>query len=258
MPKQQHPRDRALLEIAQLIECAVRGREPLRVLEAGCGSISYLPFPGDTHVVGIDISEAQLNKNQYLAEKILGDIERYELPAEEFDVVVCWNVFEHLPHPERALAGFARTIRPGGLVILALPNALSVKGLLTKFTPFRFHVWVTRYLVGRRLAGTEGNPPFPTFMRLSIAPERLAVTAQELGLVRVYSSLFEDNKQQTIRRKLRIDGARWRFVQRVVKLLTLGRIETARAQCIFVFQKPPIAGHRPANNAPERSPTSRP
>jgi SAM-dependent methyltransferase len=237
MLKQQHPRDRALTEIHQLMERELAGRDELRVLEAGCGSISYLAFPTDSHVVGIDISEAQLGKNTYLAEKILGDIESYDLPAEDFDVIVCWNVFEHLPHPERALAGFAKAVRPGGLVILALPNALSVKGLLTKFTPFRFHVWVTRYLVGRRLAGTEGNPPFPTFMRLSIAPRKLLGTAREQGLLPVYSSLFEDNKQQTVRRKLRIDGARWRFIQRVVKLMTLGKIETARAQCIFVFQR---------------------
>jgi len=238
--KQQHPRDLALEEIHRLMERELGSRDKLRVLEAGCGSISYLTFPPDSYLVGIDISDAQLRKNTYLDEKILGDIESYELPAEDFDVVVCWNVFEHLPHPERGLFRFASAISPGGLVVLALPNALSVKGLLTKFTPFKFHVWITRYLVGRRLAGTEGNPPFPTFMRFSIAPRRLVATAREHGLSLVYSSLFEDNKQRTIRRKLRIDGARWRFIQRVVKLATLGKVETARAQCIFVFQKPPL------------------
>jgi SAM-dependent methyltransferase len=238
MLQQQHPRDLALAEMHRLIERELGGREKLRVLEAGCGSISYLRFPPDTYLVGIDISEAQLRKNTYLDEKILGDIERHQLPAEEFDVVVCWNVFEHLPHPEQALSSFARAICPGGLVVLALPNALSVKGLVTKFTPFWFHVWVTRHLMGRKLAGTEGNGPFPTFMRFSIAPARLVETARQLGLAPVYSSLYEDHKQQTIRRKLGIDGARWRLLQRVVKLATLGRIETTRAQCVFVFQKP--------------------
>jgi SAM-dependent methyltransferase len=242
MLQQQHPRDRALAQINQLTERELGTREQLRVLEAGCGSISYLAFPADAHLVGIDISEAQLRKNTYLDEKILGDIERHEFPTGDFDAVVCWNVFEHLPHPERALSRFSRAVSPGGLVILALPNALSVKGLVTKFTPFRFHVWVTRYLVGRRLAGTEGNPPFPTFMRLSIAPGKLVDRAQEYGLSLRYSSLFEDNKQQTIRKTLLIDGARWRFLQRAVRLMTLGKIETARAQCIFVFQKPPAAG----------------
>jgi SAM-dependent methyltransferase len=248
MLKQQHPRDQALAQINQLIEQELGTREQPRVLEAGCGSISYLTFPADAYLVGIDISQAQLRKNSYLDEKVLGDIESHELPTGDFDAVVCWNVFEHLPHPERALSGFSRAVSPGGLVILALPNALSVKGLITKFTPFRFHVWVTRHLVGRTLAGTEGNPPFPTFMRLSIAPGKLVKRAQEHGLSLRYSSLFEDNKQQTIRKKLRIDGARWRFIQRAVGLLTLGKIETARAQCIFVFQKPP------ADRPPEARP----
>jgi SAM-dependent methyltransferase len=248
MLKQQHPRDTALAQINQLIEQELGTRERPRVLEAGCGSISYLAFPADTHLVGIDISEAQLRKNTYLDEKILGDIEHHELPTGDFDAVVCWNVFEHLPHPERALSAFSHAISPGGLVILALPNALSVKGLLTKFTPFRFHVWITRRLVGRPLAGTEGNPPFPTFMRFSIAPARLVKRAQQHGLSLRYSNLFEDNKQQTIRKKLRIDGATWRLIQRAVRLMTLGKIETARAQCIFVFQKPP------ANRSPKARP----
>jgi SAM-dependent methyltransferase len=248
MLQQQHPRDRALAEINELIEWELGTREKLRVLEAGCGSISHLSFPADAYLVGIDISEAQLRKNTYLDEKILGDIERHELPTGDFDAVVCWNVFEHLPHPERALSGFSHAVSPGGLVILALPNALSVKGLITKFTPFRFHVWVTRHLVGRPLAGTEGNPPFPTFMRFSIAPGKLVERTQEHGLSLRYSSLFEDNKQQTIRKKLRVDGARWRFIQRAVRLMTLGKIETARAQCIFVFQKPP------ADRPPEARP----
>jgi SAM-dependent methyltransferase len=248
MLQQQHPRDRALAQINQLTERELGTREQLRVLEAGCGSISYLAFPADAHLVGIDISEAQLRKNTYLDEKILGDIEHHELPTGDFDTVVCWNVFEHLPHPERALSAFSHAVSPGGLVILALPNALSVKGLLTKFTPFRFHVWITRHLAGRPLAGTEGNPPFPTFMRFSIAPARLVKRAQEHGLSLRYSSLFEDNKQQTIRKKLRIDGATWRLIQRAVRLMTLGKIETARAQCIFVFQKPP------ANRSPKTRP----
>jgi SAM-dependent methyltransferase len=257
MPNQD-PRDRALAEIHRIMERELRSREKLRVLEAGCGSISYIAFPTESYLVGIDISEAQLTKNAYLDEKLLGDIESYDLPAEDFDVIVCWNVFEHLPHPERALSRFANAITPGGLVILALPNALSVKGLVTKFTPFRFHVWVTRHLVGRKLAGTEGNPPFPTFMRFSIAPRRLVEATRQLGLSVVYSSLFEDNKQQTIRRKLLIDGARWRFLQRVVKLVTLGRIETARAQCVFVLQKMPAPNRRDDEANPAQRSSSSP
>jgi 2-polyprenyl-3-methyl-5-hydroxy-6-metoxy-1,4-benzoquinol methylase len=236
-----------LAKLRELIDEHVGDRGTLRVLEAGCGSMSRLKFPGHARVVGIDVSEVQLRNNTYLDEKILGDIETYDLPERSFDAIVCWNVFEHLPHPEQALSRFCGAVNPGGLIVLALPNPLSVKGLMTKFTPFWFHVWVTRHLVGRKLAGTEGHPPFPTFMRLSIIPKRLMRSAAAQGVTTLYFSLFEDDKQRTIRSKLRITGRRWRLVQRVVWVLTLGRIETVRAQCILVLKK--TAG--PATGATE-------
>ena len=235
--KKEGKKSTELLKLQEIIEKKLGDRDRLRVLEAGCGSISYVRFPQEAHIVGIDISEAQLRENPYLDEKILGDIEICELPRSAFDAIVCWNVFEHLPHPELALDRFADAIKPGGLIVLALPNALSFKGLVTKFTPFWFHVWVTRHLVGKKLAGTEGNPPFPTFMRLTIAPQRLMTSARERGLTTIYFSLYEDNKQRTIRRKLRITGMRWRLVQKLVKVVSLGKIETARAQCIFVLER---------------------
>ena len=234
--KEERAKSTEQVKLQDIIEKSFGDRERLRVLEAGCGSISYVRFPQGAHVVGIDISEAQLRKNSYLDEKILGDIETYDLPHSAFDAIVCWNVFEHLPHPAQALDRFADAIKPGGLIVLALPNALSFKGLVTKFTPFWFHVWVTRHIVGRKLAGTEGNPPFPTFMRLSIAPQRLMTSARERGLTTIHFSLFEDNKQRTIRRKLRITGMRWRLVQKLVRAVSLGKIETDRAQCILVLQ----------------------
>lgn len=226
-----------LAKLRELIDQHLGNRGALRVLEAGCGSISRLNLPDHAHVVGIDVSEAQLRKNMYLHEKILGDIETCDLPKHGFDAIVCWNVFEHLPHPEQALSRFCQAVNPGGLIILALPNPLSVKGLVTKFTPFWFHVWATRHLVGRKLAGTDGHPPFPTFMRFSIIPGRLMRSAAAHGVTTLYFSLFEDDKQRKIRTKLRIVGRRWRLAQRAISALTLGRIETVRAQCILVLQK---------------------
>jgi SAM-dependent methyltransferase len=225
----------AMLENA--LHQRLAGKTGLRVLEAGCGSISRLHFPDDSHLTGIDISEVQLRKNPYLQEKLLGDIETYDLPPSSFDVIVCWNVFEHLSHPDRALVRFCDATRPGGLIVLVFPNPLSVKGLATKWTPFWIHVWVTRHLIGRKLAGTEGNPPYPTFMRWSAAPNTLIRFAAKRGFTPVFVSLFEDNKQWQIRHKLRITGARWRFIQRAVERLTLGSIETDRAQCALLLEK---------------------
>jgi SAM-dependent methyltransferase len=50
----------------------------------------------------------------------LEDPETYDDLA-GFDSVVCINVLEHLDHPDRALAGFWRALRPGGAALVLVP-----------------------------------------------------------------------------------------------------------------------------------------
>ena len=59
-------------------------------------------------MVGLDISPSALDRNRLLDDRIVGDLETYPLPRKAFDVVVCWDVLEHL---------------------------LAVKSLIAKFTP---------------------------------------------------------------------------------------------------------------------------
>jgi 2-polyprenyl-3-methyl-5-hydroxy-6-metoxy-1,4-benzoquinol methylase len=175
-------------ETAQLqavLDDRLRGRAGLRVLEAGCGSTSHVRLPPDATLVGIDISQKQLDRNARLAERIRGDVQAHDLGVASFDVIICWDVLEHLPYPERALERFVRALRPDGLLVLALPHALSFKGMVTKLTPHAFHVWFYRRILGQPLAGTEDRAPFPTFMRAAIAPHRLVRFAEAHGLVRI-------------------------------------------------------------------------
>lgn len=223
-------------ELQAVVTEFASGRDGIRVLEAGCGSLSHVDLGRGAYVVGIDINEIQLEKNAGLNEKILGDVESHDFPPRSFDAIVCWYVFEHLSHPERAVARFARSLRPGGIVVLALPNAHSVKGLVTKVTPFRFHVWVRRRLLGRAHAGTPGHGPFPTFLRFSVAPGSLRRLAGKYGLEVQYFGMFEDPKQAAIRRKFRITGRLWAGVQRMTRILSAGRLETARTECLVVLR----------------------
>ncbi|MFQ5845460.1 MAG: class I SAM-dependent methyltransferase, partial [Planctomycetota bacterium] len=47
------------------------------------------------------------------------------LPREPFDVITFWDVLEHLANPRAALEAAFRRLRPGGLVLLSLPNFAS-------------------------------------------------------------------------------------------------------------------------------------
>src|ERR687885_598780 len=92
-----------IVKLQQVIDKLLNNRQNLKVLEAGCGSATEIKIPEDAYFVGIDISEKQLERNSLLKEKILGDIQTYDLPASDFDVIVCFYVLEHVPKPELAL-----------------------------------------------------------------------------------------------------------------------------------------------------------
>lgn len=161
-------------------------RDEISVLEAGCGSASYFDFKQRTHLTGIDISERQLHRNTQLQKAILGDVQYFDFEPSSFDVIICWAVLEHLPHPELALRNFVRAIKQDGIIVLQLPNVLSIKGLLTKYTPLCIHTWYYKHLFGRNNAGKEDVGPFRTYLRYSTAPNRIKKFASQSGLQTVY------------------------------------------------------------------------
>ena len=80
----------------------------LAIYEAGGGSTSFLPLSvlNRAHVTVVDIDEDQIRNNDYAQETILGDIQRYRFAPETFNLVICYNVIEHLADVEAALLGF--------------------------------------------------------------------------------------------------------------------------------------------------------
>jgi ubiquinone/menaquinone biosynthesis C-methylase UbiE len=47
------------------------------------------------------------------------------LKENQFDVITLWHVFEHINKPSEALASFYKSLKPGGVLVLAVPNAAS-------------------------------------------------------------------------------------------------------------------------------------
>jgi 2-polyprenyl-3-methyl-5-hydroxy-6-metoxy-1,4-benzoquinol methylase len=154
-----------------------------RLLDAGCGANHHPEMSAalreaslDTaHITGLDIDADALEAHPYLDERIVGSIETYPLPREEFDGVICWDVLEHLHEPSRALENLAQALKPGGLIILGFPNVLSMKGLITKLTPHWFHCWVYRRVY------KSSVEPYPTVMRWSLRPGTVCRWAEKKG-----------------------------------------------------------------------------
>jgi len=231
----------ALLQLQAFVDEALQGRTDLRVLDAGCGSSSYVRAPEAAHRVGIDISEEQLRKNTFVDEKILGDIQVYELPSASFDVIICWWVLEHLREPTKVLSRFRDALRENGIMILAVPNVLSMKGLATKLTPFWFHVWIYRALYGDKMAGAPGHPPFRTWLRFSISPGATSRFAHKSGLSVEYIHLFEDEGIKRLRRRHRVVNACLSLPRAFVRLVTFGKADLGLTECIVVLKKAAVA-----------------
>jgi 2-polyprenyl-3-methyl-5-hydroxy-6-metoxy-1,4-benzoquinol methylase len=176
-------------------------RRGLRVLDAGCGGRLSFDLPPDATLTGIDISEESARRNKRITQIIIGDLQYHPLPAKSFDVVICCDVLEHLPRPELALASLFNATKDDGIVILELPNVLSLKGLVTKFTPHFFHVWILRTFLNFENAGKPGFAPFPTFLRRSIAPDALLRLCAAHRMKPVHFLLYEGSTIAQLRRK---------------------------------------------------------
>jgi SAM-dependent methyltransferase len=212
-------------------------RESIEVLDAGCGSGLYIDFGPRARITGLDISEEALNRNSHVDEKIVGDIQTYRLPAGHYDVAVCWHVLEHLPEPERALRNLTRTVKDDGLIILGVPNLLSIKGLVTKFTPHRFHVWFYRRILGRKQAGREGRGPFRTFMRWSIAPSSIKRFAADNGFTVPFVQMYEAPLERQLRERHSAVNLAWRLLGAPLKAISFGKIEPELCNCIIVLKR---------------------
>lgn len=178
-------------ELQAFLDGRLAGRERLEVLEAGCGGGLVLAYGAGARLTGLDLSARQLERHAALDRRIQADLESFDYPERAWDVITCWNVLEHLRRPERALEGFARAVKPGGLIVLGLPNVLSVKGLATRFLPFGAHLLAYRFLHGHASPGLDDAGPFPTHHRFSLARTGLHRTAARQGLRVVYEDAYD-------------------------------------------------------------------
>jgi SAM-dependent methyltransferase len=215
------------------------GRRELRVLEAGAGKRTRLRLPADAYVVGVDTDAAAIARNDRLTVRVVADLAEYAPPPASFDLVTCWYVLEHAHDPAGLLDRLARWTAPGGLLVLAVPHLRSPKALVTKLTPHRFHVWFRRQVLGFPNAGRPGFGPYPTTLRPATAPRRMTGRLAAHGLVPVFERYFEDTKQATLRRRVRLTGWRWRLACALTRAASLGALDAARTEYVAVFRRAP-------------------
>lgn len=93
------------------------------MLDAGCGTgLNLASMPAGS--TGVDLNPRNLalvRERLPQHNVVLGDIEAMPFEDQSFSTVVCTEVLEHVPYPEKALTEMARLLKPGGLLIGSVP-----------------------------------------------------------------------------------------------------------------------------------------
>jgi SAM-dependent methyltransferase len=232
------PRE-ALHTVQEFLTEKFRGKF-VRIYEAGGGSASVLPLSslGNRTIAVVDIDDIQLSNNGYADAKILGDIQTYTFPPNSFDLIVCYNVIEHLRAVDQAILRFHEALAPGGLLFVGAPNPESLFGIVTKYTPHWFHVWYYRFILRRENAGKPGQLPFRTIYHRLVSPKALLEFTSQIGFELVYFNLYIGGNYSNIRETRPVVGRLLHVAISLMNILTLGQLNLAHGDYHVVLQKP--------------------
>jgi 2-polyprenyl-6-hydroxyphenyl methylase/3-demethylubiquinone-9 3-methyltransferase len=122
----------------QLLECMLPPQHVFDKdwLDAGCGTgvLSRWLAARGGRIRAIDAAPAMIEQAERLtAGSAIQDDIRYSVadiahppfPSESLDGILCSSVLEYLEDPAQCLREFARVLRPGGLLVISVPNSRS-------------------------------------------------------------------------------------------------------------------------------------
>jgi SAM-dependent methyltransferase len=125
---------------------AVTESRPRRALDVGCGRALSLRAFRDLgfRAVGTELPGFAFPPSEPGLEFVHAAAESLPFPEADFDLVSMWHVLEHTRDPAAALGELTRVLRPGGLLVLAVPNFGSWQA--RHFRRHWFHLDLPRHL----------------------------------------------------------------------------------------------------------------
>lgn len=101
-----------------------------RLLDVGCGVGQSLVWAAErgweVHGVELDPEAVRLAHDRGLASVRLGTLEAQGFPAERFDAITLYQTLEHVYSPRAVLSECRRILRPGGRLLVSVPNFASL------------------------------------------------------------------------------------------------------------------------------------
>ncbi|MBI5643777.1 MAG: class I SAM-dependent methyltransferase [Deltaproteobacteria bacterium] len=106
-----------------------------RILDVGCGRADFLSLMAERgwEAYGLELDERikSRGKSHGGVDLRYGSLHDVVFPDAYFDAVTLWHVFEHIKDPVWAVNECRRILKPGGLLVIAIPNTASVQARLT-------------------------------------------------------------------------------------------------------------------------------
>ena len=132
----------------EIVRAHAQGGDLLELGPSHCEAL-WLAREAGFRVHGLEMDETCCR----FAKEVLGldDVRRSTDPVADlpkspsFDVITMWHVFEHLPDPRGAAGAIAGALRPGGVLVVAVPNPESLQ--LALFGRNWVHLDVPRHTV---------------------------------------------------------------------------------------------------------------
>jgi len=134
----------------------------MKILDAGCGSQRYRKYCDHLEYYGQDFAQYSVSDKKMMNERgqeeyeygelnYIGNIWEIEEKDAFFDVVLCTEVFEHIPYPNETLTELTRLLKPGGKLILTAPA-----NCLRHFDPYFFYSgfsdrWYEKFLMDNNM-----------------------------------------------------------------------------------------------------------
>lgn len=91
-----------------------------KILDAGAGDCPYRHYFNSSNYHSMDIKG---NDHTFL-----GNLEHIPVLDKTYDIILCTQVLEHVPYPQKVINEFYRILKPGGKLFLTAPQGWKLHG----------------------------------------------------------------------------------------------------------------------------------
>jgi SAM-dependent methyltransferase len=209
----------------------------IQILEAGCGREWYFKLDGISYeLTGLDLDSAALDARRSIKGDmtyfLVGDLRTAQLQKEHYDVIYNAFVLEHIEGAELALSNFVRWLKPGGILIVRVPDRDSAQGFFARFTPHWVHVLYYRWAWKMKNAGKPGFAPYRTVYDSVVSTSGLLGFCANNGLM-----VVDMIGVGSFRRGYGLIGRITPVIAKLISVLSFGRVHAKFVDFTIVARK---------------------